>query len=73
MEKIKYNQDARVRNINAEIKALYDAVNELINEVNALKEKANEKEMAKAGLQKDAKGSVRKSGRPAHKRDEKLG
>lgn len=67
MEKIKYNQDARVRNINAEIKALYDVVNELINEVNALKEKANEKEMAKNQLQKSSKGSPRKAGRPTGK------
>lgn len=67
MEKIKYNQDARVRNINAEIKALYDAVNQLIDEVNFLKEKADEKEMAKAELSKSAKRSPRKTDRPAHK------
>lgn len=67
MEKIKYNQDARVRNINAEIKALYDAVNQLIDEVNFLKEKANEKEMAKAELQKSAKRNSRKVGIPANK------
>lgn len=67
MEKIKYNQDARVRNINAEIKALYDAVNQLIDEVNFLKEKANEKEMAKAELPKSTKRSTRKAGRPANK------
>ena len=67
MEKIKYNQDARVRNINAEIKALYDAVNQLIDEVNFLKEKANEKEMAKAELPKSTKRSTRKVGRPANK------
>lgn len=67
MEKIKYNQDARVRNINAEIRMLYDAVNQLIDEVNFLKEKANEKEMAKAELPKSAKRSTRKAGRPANK------
>ena len=67
MEKIKYNQDARVRNINAEIRMLYDAVNQLIDEVNFLKEKANEKEMAKAELPKSAKRSPRKTGRPANK------
>lgn len=67
MEKIKYNQDARVRNINAEIKMLYDAVNQLIDEVNFLKEKANEKEMAKAELPKSTKRNPRKVGRPANK------
>lgn len=67
MEKIKYNQDARVRNINAEIRMLYDAVNQLIDEVNFLKEKANEKEMAKAELPKSTKRNPRKVGRPANK------
>ena len=67
MEKIKYNQDARVRNINAEIKMLYDAVNQLIDEVNFLREKANEKEMAKTELPKSTKRGPRKVGRPANK------
>lgn len=72
MEKIKYNQDARVRNINAEIKTLYDKVNELIDEVNALKEKANEKEMVKAELPKSTKRNARKTDRPADKRGHKV-
>lgn len=59
MEKIKYNQDARIRNINAEIRMLYDAVNQLIDEVNFLKEKAN----AGAELQSDEKRNVGKTTR----------